>query len=194
MRRSFALLAALAVMPSLAVAPAAAAVPLRVNDTRVLSPGATTKIEVAAQSGIDITKVRAVAAVRITKQRLKTRLTFSIPERLTGPSDHVDVRYRTRILDFNAAPEPVNKGGTVTVVGTLQRETTGWLTYASKAVKFYFLPKGSSTWTYMGTQTTDKSGRFRKGFKATQDGTWRAYSSATASYVATYREDYVDVR
>ena len=109
-------------------------------------------------------------------------------------TDYIDVRYRTRILDFNAAPEPVKKGGTVTVRGLLQRETDKWKPYASKTVKFYFLPKGSSTWTYLGSQKTDKYGRFRKGFKATKDGTWRAYSGAATSYIKTYRDDYVDVR
>ncbi|CNE68766.1 Uncharacterised protein [Mycobacterium tuberculosis] len=109
-------------------------------------------------------------------------------------TDYIDVRYRTRILDFNAAPEPVKKGGTVTVMGSLQRETDKWKPYASKKIKFYFLPKGSSTWTYLGSQNTDKYGRFRKGFKASKDGTWRAYSGAATSYIKTYRDDYVDVR
>ncbi|TDD89591.1 hypothetical protein E1293_04330 [Actinomadura darangshiensis] len=109
-------------------------------------------------------------------------------------TDYIDVRYRTKILDFNAAPEPVKKGGTVTVMGSLYRETDKWKTYASKTIKFYFLPKGSSTWTYLGSQKTDGLGRFRKGFKASKDGTWRAYSGAATSYIKTYRDDYVDVR
>jgi hypothetical protein len=115
-------------------------------------------------------------------------------EPATSGDDYVDVRYRTKILDFNAAPEPVKKGGTVTVMGSLYRETDKWKPYASKTIKFYFLPKGSSTWTYLGSQTTDKYGRFRKGFKASKDGTWRAYSGAATSYIKTYRDDYVDVR
>lgn len=109
-------------------------------------------------------------------------------------TDYIDVRYRTKILDFNAAPEPVNKGGTVTVMGSLYRETDRWKPYASKTIKFYFLPRGSSTWTYLGSQNTDGLGRFRKGFRASKDGTWRAYSGATTSYIKTYRDDYVDVR
>ncbi|MFA1540352.1 hypothetical protein [Actinomadura monticuli] len=109
-------------------------------------------------------------------------------------TDYIDVRYRTRIIDFTAGPEPVQKGRTVTVVGTLYRETDKWKPYAYKTIKFYFRPKGSSTWTYLGTQKTDRLGRFRKGFKASKDGTWRAYTSATSTYVKTYRDDYVDVR
>ncbi|MFI6522245.1 hypothetical protein ACIBF1_42330 [Spirillospora sp. NPDC050679] len=41
---------------------------------------------------------------------------------------------------------------------------------------------------------TDQDGRFRKGFKATKDGTWRAYYGGTAADAKTYRDDYVDVR
>ncbi|WP_329097052.1 hypothetical protein OG979_17585 [Actinomadura citrea] len=115
-------------------------------------------------------------------------------EQSVSGNDNVEVRYRTKILDFNAAPEPVKKGGTVTVMGTVYRQTSKWYTYGGKTVVFYFLPKGSSKWVYMGKQATDRIGRFRKGFKATKDGTWRAYSGATSTYAKTYREDYVDVR
>ncbi|MEU5995618.1 hypothetical protein ABZ806_42145 [Spirillospora sp. NPDC047418] len=109
-------------------------------------------------------------------------------------TDYIDVRYRTRIFDFNAAPEPVKKGRTITVMGTLYRQTDKWKPYASKKIKFYFLPKGSSKWVYMGSQKTNKNGTFRKGFKASRDGTWRAYSGTATSYAKTYRDDYVDVR
>lgn len=109
-------------------------------------------------------------------------------------TDYIDVRYRTRIFDFNAAPEPVKKGRTITVMGTLYRQTDKWKPYTSKTIKFYFLPKGSSKWVYMGSQKTDRLGRFRKGFKASKDGTWRAYSGVATSYAKTYRDDYVDVR
>lgn len=115
-------------------------------------------------------------------------------EQSVSGTDNVEVRYRTKILDFNAAPEPVKKGGTVTVMGTLYRQTSKWYDYGGKSIAFYFLPKGSTKWVYMGKQTTDRLGRFRKGFKATKDGTWRAYSGATSTYAKTYRDDYVDVR
>lgn len=112
----------------------------------------------------------------------------------TGPADYVDVRYRTKILDFTASPEPVVKGRTVTIVGSLYRETTKWTTFGKQKVSFYFLPKGSSKWTYLGATATDGLGRFRKGFKASKDGTWRAYYGGASAYVKTYRDDYVDVR
>ncbi|MGI5205506.1 hypothetical protein ACQEU6_28490 [Spirillospora sp. CA-108201] len=60
MRRLLAVVAAPAVTLSLAAVPAHAAAVLRVISARALSPGATTKIEVAAESGLDITGVRAV--------------------------------------------------------------------------------------------------------------------------------------
>lgn len=112
----------------------------------------------------------------------------------TGPADYVDVRYRTKILDFTAGPEPVVKGRTVTIVGSLYRETTKWTRFGKQKVSFYFLPKGATKWTYLGATTADGLGRFRKGFKASKDGTWRAYYGGSSAYVKTFRDDYVDVR
>ncbi|QKG23567.1 Htaa domain protein [Actinomadura verrucosospora] len=112
----------------------------------------------------------------------------------TSPTDYVDVRYRTKFLDFNASPEPVVKGRTVTIMGTLFRETTKWARFGKQKVSFYFRPKGSTKWTYMGATTADGMGQFRKGFKASKDGTWRAYYGGASAYVKTFRDDYVDVR
>ncbi|WP_067485607.1 hypothetical protein [Actinomadura hibisca] len=106
----------------------------------------------------------------------------------------LDVRNATAVNGFNASPEPVRKGRTVTLAGALQRKTDKWQPFGGQPVSFYFLPKGSTKWTYLGKATADKYGRFRKGFKATKDGTWRAYYGGTATYAKTYRDDYVDVR
>ncbi|MDL4816859.1 hypothetical protein [Actinomadura opuntiae] len=114
----------------------------------------------------------------------------------TGPADYVDVRYRTEIADFNASPEPVVKGRTVTIVGALYREPkpNQWTSFGKQKVSFYFRAKGASTWTYLGAATADGLGRFRKGFKASKDGTWRAYYGGSSAYVKAFRDDYVDVR
>lgn len=111
-----------------------------------------------------------------------------------GPSDYIDVRYLTRILDYNASPEPVRKGGTVTVQGMLYRYTDKWHHFVKQKTYFYFRPKGSSKWTYLGSTRGDRNGVFRKRFKATKDGTWRAYYAGSKSYAKVYRDDYVDVR
>ncbi|WP_242907932.1 hypothetical protein [Actinomadura terrae] len=111
-----------------------------------------------------------------------------------GPSDYVDVRYLTRILDYNASPEPVRKGGTVTLQGMLYRYTDKWHHFVQQKMYFYFRPKGSTKWTYLGSARGDRNGLFRKGFKATKSGTWRAYYPGSASYAKVYRDDYVNLR
>lgn len=120
--------------------------------------------------------------------------TYSDYAATAGPSDYVDVRYLTRILDYNAAPEPVRKGGTVTVQGMLYRYTDKWHHFVQQKTYFYFRPKGSTKWTYLGSTRGDRNGFFRKRFQATKDGTWRAYYPGSAAYAKVYRDDYVDVR
>ncbi|MFC9972030.1 hypothetical protein ACFVH6_14175 [Spirillospora sp. NPDC127200] len=113
----------------------------------------------------------------------------------TGWADHVEVRDRTYIYNFNASPEPVRKGRTVTVKGDLHRMTgkpAG--TMAGQKVYFYFLPKGAKKWTYLASATTDRKGHFSRGFKAVKDGTWRAYYAGSPAYLKWHADDYVDVR
>ncbi|MBC6457136.1 hypothetical protein [Actinomadura sp. HBU206391] len=113
----------------------------------------------------------------------------------TGPADYVDVKYRTTISSFNAAPEPVRKGATITVGGTLKRYVSSWGSWSGQWVYLYFQPRGSSTWTYMAVAKTDRYGKFRKGFKASRDGSWMAkYKGATSYLPGSSGSDYVDVR
>jgi hypothetical protein len=113
----------------------------------------------------------------------------------TSSSDYVDVRYRTRVTSFNASPEPVSKGKTITVSGGLQRYTTAWKAYSGQNVKIYFQAKGATSWTYEGSAKTSSTGHFSHGFKAAKDGTWRVTYAGNSSYLAlTGAGDYVDVR
>jgi hypothetical protein len=113
----------------------------------------------------------------------------------TSSSDYVDTRYRTRVTSFNASPEPVSKGKTITVSGNLQRYTTAWKAYSGQSVKIYFAVKGATTWTYEGAAKTSSTGHFSHGFKAAKDGTWRVTYAGNSSYLAlTGPGDYVDVR
>ncbi|GAA4240775.1 hypothetical protein GCM10022254_66820 [Actinomadura meridiana] len=104
----------------------------------------------------------------------------------------------TVVQSYNAAPEPVRKGKTLYVSGRLRRVNnigTGYTAYSGKTMRIYFLPKGSKTWTYMGSTTTNSSGNFRKGFKAKASGTWRAYFPGTSRFdKQPSRDDYVQVR
>jgi hypothetical protein len=102
----------------------------------------------------------------------------------------------TRITGFNASPEPVRKGRTLTVTGILQRKKgSGWAALSGQHVTIRFRAAGSTTSTYMATATTGKDGRVTVTFTAKRDGTWYAVYTATSGYLDTVSAgDYVDVR
>jgi hypothetical protein len=113
----------------------------------------------------------------------------------TSSSDYVDVRYRTAISAFNAAPEPIKKGRKLTVSGTLKGDTTAWKALPGQSVKIYFFADGAATWTYEGTAKTTSTGHFSHTFTAAKDGTWRATYAGSTTYLAvTGSGDHVDVR
>jgi hypothetical protein len=113
----------------------------------------------------------------------------------TTASDYVDVKYRTSISSFNAAPEPVAKGKTITVSGKLNRYVSAWGPLGGKTVYIYFRPYGATAWSYMGVATSDKFGTWHRGFKASRDGTWYAKYKGSDTYLpVTSGGDYVDVR
>ncbi|GAA4560739.1 hypothetical protein GCM10023193_21590 [Planotetraspora kaengkrachanensis] len=114
---------------------------------------------------------------------------------------YATVKYRTSVSGFNAKPEPVRKGKTITVGGTLKYLTTTqyhtfvWRPLGSKTVNIYFQAHGSKSWSYVGTAGTDRYGRWHKGFKARKDGTWMAKYKGNVTYLAANStKDYVDVR
>ncbi|MFE2565524.1 hypothetical protein [Streptomyces mirabilis] len=105
-------------------------------------------------------------------------------------------RTATRITGFNAGPEPVRKGHTVTTTGTLQRLSgTKWVAFGKQRVYILFQAKGKKSWTQLGSVKTDSHGHFTARFTAKQDGTWVGVYLASGSYVdAESYHDYVDVR
>lgn len=109
-----------------------------------------------------------------------------------------EVWYRTAISSFNAGPEPVRKGKTLTVSGVLKRsvdKTTSFKTWAGQPVYVYYRPTGSKTWKYAGSAKTDRYGKFRKGFKAGKDATWKAVCKGDGDTLRSESAtDYVDVR
>lgn len=110
-------------------------------------------------------------------------------------ADFVDARYRTAITSFNAAPEPVRKGRTLTVQGKLSRYVGGWKPGSGAPVKIYFRRAGTSSWALAGTTRSASNGVFRKSFTARLDGTWRAVYPGSATYLPTTGAgDSVDVR
>ncbi|MCO6007425.1 hypothetical protein NE236_20815 [Actinoallomurus purpureus] len=105
--------------------------------------------------------------------------------------------YRTRIVGFDAGPEPVKKGRTLTVRGTLQwyAKTKTWRPLKGVSVAVYFKKSGSTAMTKMATVTSDRYGRWQKKFKAARDGTWYATALRKDPYLPIATSgDYVDVR
>ncbi|MFJ4987879.1 hypothetical protein ACIP9H_29260 [Streptomyces sp. NPDC088732] len=105
-------------------------------------------------------------------------------------------RTATRITGFNAGPEPVRKGRTVTTTGTVQKLSgTKWVAFGKQRVYILFQAKGKKAWTQLGSVKADSHGRFTARFTAKQDGTWVGVYLASGSYVdAESYHDYVDVR
>ncbi|MFB7245916.1 hypothetical protein CW362_20855 [Streptomyces populi] len=101
-------------------------------------------------------------------------------------------------LTVNASPEPVKKGKTVTVTGTLTRaswDTAKYYGYGTQSVKLQFRKKDSSTYTTLKTIKTDSAGNLKTTTTATADGYYRysfAGTSTTSAVSAT--GDYVDVQ
>ncbi|MFE7480543.1 HtaA domain-containing protein [Streptomyces sp. NPDC057552] len=113
----------------------------------------------------------------------------------TSSTDYVDVKLKTSITGFNASPEPVRKGRTITVKGTLNSLDGKWKKTSGQSVNILFKAKGSKKWTKLATVRTNSKGVFTKGFTAKKDGTWKAQFKATSARLAsTSGGDYVDVR
>jgi hypothetical protein len=101
-------------------------------------------------------------------------------------------------LTVNASPEPVTKGKTITIVGSLTRanwDTHKYAGYTVQPVKLQFRPKTSNTYTTLKTVTTDSHGNLKTTSKATVDGYWRySFAGTTTTPAVTPPGDYVDVR
>ncbi|MFF4079289.1 calcium-binding protein [Streptomyces sp. NPDC001777] len=101
-------------------------------------------------------------------------------------------------LTVNAAPEPVKKGGTITVTGKLSRanwEDHKYHGYTGQAVKLQFRKKTSSTYTTIKTIKTNSVGNLKTTVKASVDGYWRySFAGTSTTPAVTTAGDFVDVR
>lgn len=108
------------------------------------------------------------------------------------------IRVDSRIIGFNASPEPIRKGSTLSVAGTLQVVKSGRFAHvgSNQPVSIYFLARGARTPTYKGYTRTTSNGTFRFRTTATTDGTWSAaWLPKSGTYVNAHSStDYVDVR
>ncbi|MCX5406473.1 hypothetical protein OHA37_21680 [Streptomyces sp. NBC_00335] len=79
----------------------------------------------------------------------------------------------TAFKTFDAAPEPVRKGQTFAIKGTLQHGTPA-VAYGAQTVLFYFQPAGTRGFLYQGSAKTAADGTFVRKFTADRTGTWIA--------------------
>ncbi|WP_283132904.1 hypothetical protein [Rhizohabitans arisaemae] len=94
--------------------------------------------------------------------------------RFTVEHEPVDEELDTRIVGFDAGPEPIRKNRTLHMSGRLQAYDHGWEGYENQEVEIYFRASGSSTWKYITRTETRWDGRFWAKARATKSGTWRA--------------------
>ncbi|MEE1808573.1 calcium-binding protein [Streptomyces sp. BE133] len=101
-------------------------------------------------------------------------------------------------LTVNAAPEPVKKGGTITVTGKLSRanwEDHAYHGYTGQPVKLQFRKKTSSTYTTVKTIKTNSTGNLKTTVKASVDGYWRySFAGTSTTPAVTTAGDFVDVK
>lgn len=105
---------------------------------------------------------------------------------------------RASTLTVNASPEPVAKGKTITVTGTLKRanwETYKYGGYTNQPVKLQFRKAGSSTYSTVKTVYSGSYGALKTTVTASVDGYWRwSFAGTTTTEAKTTAGDYVDVQ
>lgn len=105
---------------------------------------------------------------------------------------------RATKLSANAAPEPVKKGRTITVTGSLTLanwETHKYGGYAGQKVALQFRKAGTTNYVNVKGITSSRTGSLKTTVKAAQDGYYRFNfnGSPTAAPVAA-AGDHVDVK
>ncbi|MDX2701634.1 calcium-binding protein [Streptomyces sp. PA03-6a] len=105
---------------------------------------------------------------------------------------------RATKLTANATPEPVKKGKTITVSGSLTLanwESHKYMGYGSQKVALQFRKAGTTKYVNVKGIKSSKTGSLRTTVKAAQDGYYRFdfVGSPTAAAVAS-TGDYVDVK
>ncbi|MFF7356247.1 hypothetical protein ACFZA1_26905 [Streptomyces filipinensis] len=101
-------------------------------------------------------------------------------------------------LTLDAAPEPVQKGRTITVTGRLKRADWNAGTYSGytgQKALLQYRKKGSHTYTTLKTVTSGTGGSLKTTVKATADGSYRfSFATNTTTAASTSADDYVDVK
>jgi hypothetical protein len=95
---------------------------------------------------------------------------------------------RATRLRADAGPEPVTRGGHVTVAGKLRRlnEDLEYRPMRDRVVRVYFQREGSATKRLMGRTQTDRRGTFHATFEARRSGTWLVFFPGTPHYASRW--------
>ncbi|MFJ4849458.1 MULTISPECIES: calcium-binding protein [unclassified Streptomyces] len=105
---------------------------------------------------------------------------------------------RATRLTVNAAPEPVKKGATLTVTGSLTRadwKTAKYAAFAGQKATLQFRKAGTTNFVNVKTVTTSSTGALKTTVKAAADGYWRyVYTGNTTTVAVSAAADYVDVK
>ncbi|MER7839337.1 hypothetical protein ABTY98_26525 [Streptomyces sp. NPDC096040] len=101
-------------------------------------------------------------------------------------------------LTVNAAPEPVKKGKTLTVTGTLTRanwDDGKYHGYATQSVRLQFRKKGTSTYTNVKGIKSSSTGALKTTTTATVSGYYRfSFVGTSTTPAANATGDYVGVK
>lgn len=99
---------------------------------------------------------------------------------------------------FNASPEPVKKGKSLTVKGRLKVadwDSDRYVGYGSRTIQIQFRSSTNASWTTMKTTKTSKSGWVNTKVTAKKSGYYRAtYGGSSVAGAATSGTDFVKVK
>ncbi|MFH0176391.1 hypothetical protein ACIA6D_13365 [Streptomyces cacaoi] len=101
-------------------------------------------------------------------------------------------------LTVNAAPEPVKKGKTITVTGSLTRanwDTAKYTGYSGIYAQLQFRKKNSTTYTTVKSVKTTSTGGLKTTVKASVDGYYRwSFVGTTTAPAVKAAGDFIDVK
>ncbi len=108
-----------------------------------------------------------------------------------------EIKRHTKFSGFDAGPEPIRRGATLSLTGRLLRFDVdrGYLNYGRRTVQVEFRRAGRTRWRTTASVTANRYGVVRHRVKATADGTWRLrFLGHWAHTPAASAGDWVNVR
>ncbi|NEA67082.1 hypothetical protein [Streptomyces sp. SID12488] len=115
-----------------------------------------------------------------------------------GDLGTTQIKFHSKLTTTDATPEPVKKGATITVKGTLTRanwKTRKYEGYTNAPVALQFQKKGTTAFVTVKTVKAGAAGALKTTVKASVDGTYRyAFAGWSTTAPVTAAGDYVDVK